>query len=66
MHERQPDPAVQATELDLARTVSGPKRFPAVNESGLRKAFEAGRHPHVRLLGRATYAVEKAWLQANL
>jgi polyphosphate kinase 2 len=55
---------LQATEAETA--LSGPKRFPAVDTSGLRKAFEAGRYPYARLMGRVTYETEKAKLQAEL
>jgi polyphosphate kinase len=55
---------LQATEAETA--LSGPKTFPAVDTSGLRKAFEAGRYPYARLMGRVTYETEKAKLQAEL
>jgi polyphosphate kinase len=52
--------------VESAPDLTGPKRFPAVGDSGLRKAFESGRYPYARLLGRATYEAEKAKLQAEL
>jgi polyphosphate kinase len=45
---------------------TGPQQFPAVTESPLRQAFEAGRYPYARLMGRAVYEAEKAKLQAEL
>jgi len=38
----------------------------AVVESPLRQAFESGRYPYARLLGRVAYETEKAKLQAEL
>ncbi|MBL9074122.1 polyphosphate kinase 2 [Tabrizicola sp.] len=43
----------------------GPKTFP-VASSPLHQAFESGRYPYARLMGRATYEAEKAKLQAEL
>ena len=43
----------------------GPKTFP-VASSPLHQAFESGRYPYARLMGRATYEAEKARLQAEL
>ncbi|MGL4235832.1 polyphosphate kinase 2 [Tabrizicola sp.] len=45
---------------------SGPKQFPAVTESPLHQAFESGRYPYARLMGRVAYETEKAKLQAEL
>ena len=42
----------------------GPRSFPAA--SPLHQAFESGRYPYARLMGRATYEAEKAKLQAEL
>jgi polyphosphate kinase len=44
---------------------TGPKRFP-VAQTPLHQAFEAGRYPYARLMGRVTYEAEKARLQAEL
>jgi polyphosphate kinase len=44
---------------------SGPTRFP-VAESPLHQAFESGRYPYARLMGRVAYEAEKAKLQAEL
>lgn len=43
---------------------SGPKTFPAA--SPLHQAFESGRYPYFRLMGRVAYETEKAKLQAEL
>ena len=43
---------------------SGPKTFPAA--SPLHQAFESGRYPYARLMGRVAYETEKAKLQAEL
>jgi len=42
----------------------GPKSFPAA--SPLHQAFESGRYPYARLMGRMAYEAEKAKLQAEL
>jgi polyphosphate kinase len=42
----------------------GPKSFPAA--SPLHQAFESGRYPYARLMGRVAYEAEKAKLQAEL
>ena len=63
-----PDPAatppVAAQVQDDA--LRGPKTFPAVNPDLIRQAFESGRYPYARLLGRVAYEEEKARLQAEL
>ncbi|MFN6924512.1 MAG: polyphosphate kinase 2 [Tabrizicola sp.] len=43
----------------------GPKKFP-VADTPLHQAFESGRYPYARLMGRAPYEAEKARLQAEL
>jgi polyphosphate kinase 2 len=48
-----------------AEAAPGPKRFP-VADSPLHQAFESGRYPYARLMGRAPYEAEKARLQAEL
>lgn len=47
-------------------TLTGPQRFPDVTADAIRAAFETGRYPYGRLLGRVTYEAEKARLQAEL
>ncbi len=42
----------------------GPKSYPATNP--LHQAFESGRYPYARLMGRVAYEAEKAKLQAEL
>ena len=58
-----------ATIVNPAAEVSeagpGPKTFP-IAPSPLHQAFESGRYPYARLMGRATYEAEKAKLQAEL
>jgi polyphosphate kinase 2 len=44
---------------------SGPTQFP-VAESPLHQAFESGRYPYARLMGRVVYETHKAKLQAEL
>jgi polyphosphate kinase 2 len=58
---------VQAMEKVTAEVVEtpGPKKFP-VAENPLHQAFESGRYPYARLMGRAVYEAEKAKLQAEL
>lgn len=43
-----------------------PRHFPAVTADEIREAFESGRYPYGRLLGRVAYEREKALLQAEL
>jgi polyphosphate kinase 2 len=47
-------------------TLRGPRQFPAVDADAIREAFESGRYPYGRLMGRAPYEAEKARLQAEL
>jgi polyphosphate kinase 2 len=46
--------------------LTGPRHFPAVTADAVRQAFETGRYPYPRLMGRAVYEAEKARLQAEL
>lgn len=46
--------------------LTGPRRFPAVNPDTIRQAFESGKYPYARLMGRIPYEAEKARLQAEL
>ena len=66
-------PSLTPTEAPVEKDISGegegltgPRRFPAVNPDTIRQAFESGRYPYARLLGRAPYEAEKARLQAEL
>jgi polyphosphate kinase len=55
--------AIAAVEANSAEG-DGPKAFPAA--SPLHQAFESGRYPYARLMGRVAYEAEKAKLQAEL
>ena len=50
---------------DPSLSVVGPKPAPAP-ENPLHQAFESGRYPYARLMGRVAYETEKAKLQAEL
>ncbi|NPD17324.1 polyphosphate kinase 2 [Xinfangfangia sp. D13-10-4-6] len=43
-----------------------PRHFPAVTADEIREAFESGRYPYGRMMGRIAYEREKALLQAEL
>lgn len=43
-----------------------PARFPTVDPDTIREAFETGRYPYGRPMGRGPYEAEKARLQAEL
>ena len=60
-----PGPEAPAVSLAAEPAKSGPRTFP-VASSPLHQAFESGRYPYARLMGRATYEAEKAKLQAEL
>ena len=49
-----------------AEALSGPRKFPEVDPDAIRQAFEAGRYPYARQMGRVSYEAEKAQLQAEL
>ncbi|MTH33832.1 polyphosphate kinase 2 [Paracoccus limosus] len=49
-----------------ARAPSGPRHFPSASPDQVRLAFETGRYPYGRRMGRRTYEAEKAQLQAEL
>jgi polyphosphate kinase len=63
--EKPADPAPPVPQVP-DETLTGPKQFPAVSANPLRQAFESGRYPYARLMGRAMYEAEKAKLQAEL
>ncbi|THD82191.1 polyphosphate kinase 2 [Aliigemmobacter aestuarii] len=44
----------------------GPQKYPAVDSNTIREAFESGRYPYARPMGRKEYETEKARLQAEL
>ncbi len=56
----------QPTEPHPIEPLHGPKLFPAVDPDAIRQAFESGRYPYARPMGRLTYEAEKARLQAEL
>ncbi|MCV2879466.1 polyphosphate kinase 2 [Sedimentimonas flavescens] len=58
----EPHPAVVPGEPESV----GPKSFPRVDPNAIRLAFETGKYPYSRRLGRPTYEKEKAQLQAEL
>ncbi|SEM98672.1 polyphosphate kinase 2, PA0141 family [Gemmobacter aquatilis] len=51
-------------EAEFVKT--GPREFPRPDADAIREAFESGRYPYARLLGRQAYEAEKARLQAEL
>ena len=61
-----PEPSPAPPALGAEEALSGPRRFPAVGENAIRKAFESGQYPYARPLGRSPYEREKAQLQAEL
>ena len=56
---------VAAPDVPPVEERPGPKTFP-VARTPLNQAFESGRYPYARLLGRVPYEAEKARLQAEL
>ncbi|KFI27459.1 polyphosphate kinase 2 [Paenirhodobacter enshiensis] len=46
--------------------LEGPKVFPTVDPNAIRLAFESGKYPYPRRMGRPAYEKEKALLQAEL
>jgi polyphosphate kinase 2 len=61
---RMDDSQAIATTTATVVEGGGPTTFPAA--SPLHQAFESGRYPYARLMGRAAYEAEKARLQAEL
>ncbi len=61
-----PAPEPKAKDAALGEGLTGPRHFPAVTPDTIRAAFESGRYPYARLMGRASYEAEKARLQAEL
>ena len=57
-------PAAETQVSAPAAPAPGPKTFPAATP--LHQAFESGRYPYARLMGRVTYETQKAKLQAEL
>ena len=56
---------IESPAAEVPDAAPGPKVFPVAN-SPLHQAFESGRYPYARLMGRAAYEAEKAKLQAEL
>ncbi len=59
-------PTGATSEASTDARLSGPRQFPAVDANAIREAFESGRYPYGRPLGRVAYETEKARLQAEL
>ncbi|MDP3194796.1 polyphosphate kinase 2 [Tabrizicola sp.] len=59
------DDSAKTLNPEAAEAVPGPRTFP-VADSPLHQAFESGRYPYARLLGRVAYEAEKAKFQAEL
>ncbi len=62
---QQPDETPAAPALDKAAR-KGQGNGPAVDRARIRDAFESGRYPYPRKMGRRPYEAEKALLQAEL
>lgn len=70
----EPEMAVEVQAADASAAVAldddaaprGPKSFPTATADKIREAFESGRYPYARPMGRAPYEAEKARLQAEL
>ncbi len=60
-----PEPPVVAPEGEGFEQV-GPRAFPKADADQIRQAFESGRYPYARPMGRIAYEAEKARLQAEL
>ncbi len=58
-----PEPTPEAASAPAA---TGPREFPRATPDAIRQAFESGRYPYARLMGRVPYEAEKARLQAEL
>ncbi len=61
-----PPAAAVPPAIPSGEGITGPRQFPAVTADQVREAFESGRYPYARLLGRLPYEAEKARLQAEL
>ncbi|RWR08707.1 polyphosphate kinase 2 [Paenirhodobacter populi] len=71
--EENTAPPVPATAEAAAETeapgegpLHGPQSFPKLNPDMIRLAFESGKYPYPRRMGRPAYEKEKALLQAEL
>ncbi len=64
-----PSPPAPASVNSTSGTDHGSKglhQFPVVGENAIREAFETGKYPYSRRMGRVAYEAEKAKLQAEL
>ena len=63
----QPEPLVAASPVaSPLASAHGPREFPRATPDAIRQAFESGKYPYARLMGRAPSEAEKARLQAEL
>ena len=60
------DTTIPPTAPPTDAKLTGPKQFPAIDPNAIREAFETGRYPYGRPMGKVTYEAEKARLQAEL
>ncbi|RWR12760.1 polyphosphate kinase 2 [Paenirhodobacter populi] len=58
--------AAAETEAPGEGPLHGPQSFPKLNPDMIRLAFESGKYPYPRRMGRPAYEKEKALLQAEL
>jgi polyphosphate kinase len=59
-------PASPTGDAPTDAKLTGPRQFPAVDPDAIREAFETGRYPYGRPMGKVAYEAEKARLQAEL
>jgi polyphosphate kinase 2 len=64
--EPAPEPAVAEPSGGEGAGLSGPQAFPKLDANAIRLAFESGKFPYPRRMGRVAYEKEKALLQAEL
>jgi polyphosphate kinase 2 len=65
--EKPADPADNHPAIQPGKPgMSGTKSFPRVDPNAVRLAFETGKYPYARKMGRPAYEKEKALLQAEL
>ena len=61
-----PAPATPASGAGEGFDRTGPTSFPHADADAIREAFESGKYPYARPMGRVRYEQEKARLQAEL
>ena len=59
-------PAPEAEVAPGEGALTGPQSFPKLDPNAIRIAFESGKYPYPRRMGRPAYEKEKALLQAEL